>query len=541
MMERLNKLSLAALAALVAGSVSAQSIGAACGCPPVSARPTKLMSNSTVTATNGNLATATRTLGCDTLWRLDRTVYVADGQKLFIQPGTVIKAEAVVSGNAHTLIVSRGGQIFANGSESCPIIFTSVSDPLDGSYAVTNRGKWGGLIILGRARNNVRNTDLRDGGPNPSTSITGTNGVGLIEGLSLGDDRNYYGMPVGQEIQDDNSGVLRYVSCRHGGQIIGTGNEVNGITFGSVGSRTRVEYVEATSNLDDALEFFGGTMDLRYGVGAFVDDDYLDYDQDYRGRIQFFYGLQGPDNSGGAANQGDNGMECDGDDGPGNPAPFKSNPTIYNATIIGRSSSGDESIEARRETFGKIYNSIFANFRSGISLSDLVTGYWDANSFDVRNCTFQIRADQTDAPTPGSQTFKRVRKNGADGSAADYAKFTTDGHLVVAAGSLIDASFAISPLTSNTVTDRVNPVPAAGAPAAQTTLTPPVDDFFTGAKYRGAFEPGKKPWTAGWTVFSQVKADVSAVAGCLGDLNNDGLVNATDFALLSGAFGSTCY
>ena len=117
----------------------------------------------------------------------------------------------------------------------------------------------------------------------------------------------------------------------------------------------------------------------------------------------------------------------------------------------------------------------------------------------------------------------------------------TDGNLVAAAGSLIDASFAISPLTGNTVTDRVNPVPAAGAAAAQTTLTPPLDGFFIGVKYRGAFEPGKKPWTAGWTILDTVKADVSVVAGCVGDLNGDGTVNASDFGLFSSAFGGNCF
>ncbi|HQW86178.1 MAG TPA: hypothetical protein PLH93_03280, partial [Flavobacteriales bacterium] len=88
---------------------------------------------------------------------------------------------------------------------------------------------------------------------------------------------------------------------------------------------------------------------------------------------------------------------------------------------------------------------------------------------------------------------------------------------------------------------RVNPVPAAGAVAAQTTLTPPVDGFFTGAKYRGAFQPGATPWTEGWTLAAQIGLDVAASAGCTGDLNRDGLVNTTDFGLFVNAFGTTCY
>ncbi|MFZ1694432.1 MAG: hypothetical protein WAT74_14645 [Flavobacteriales bacterium] len=540
-MKRLFKLAMAASIAGIATQGSAQSIGAACGCPPVSSRTTVNMST---LLTGGNLTNNTTTLTCNNLYILDQTMYVNDGQDLFVQPGTVIKAnQAPVGTNAYTLIVARGGQIWANGSQSCPIILTAAADPLDGSYAVTNRGKWGGLIMLGRARNNVRSTDLKDGGPNPSTSITGTDGVGLIEGLLLGDSRNYYGMPVGQENDDDNSGILRYVSVRHGGQIIGVGNEVNGITLGSVGRGTKIEFIEAVCNLDDAVEPFGGTVDIKYAVGAFVDDDYFDWDQDYRGRVQFFYGLQGPDNSGGSLNQGDNGLECDGDDGPGNLSGLRSNPTLYNATIIGRwtagGGSGDEAIEARRETLGKIYNSIFANFRSGISLGDVAYTNWNNGTFEVKNCTFQTRADQTDVDP--SSSYKRVRVNGANASAADYTKFTTDGNLTTGFNTLIDASFAISPLTSNTVTDRVNPVPAAGAAAAQSTITAPIDDFFTAVKYRGAFEPGAEPWTKGWTLVQTIKADLSTVAGCVGDLNKDGVINSADFTLFSGAFGTTCF
>ena len=108
-------------------------------------------------------------------------------------------------------------------------------------------------------------------------------------------------------------------------------------------------------------------------------------------------------------------------------------------------------------------------------------------------------------------------------------------------GSLIDASFAISPLTSNTVTNRVNPVPAAGAPAAQTTFLTPNDSFFSYAKYRGAFEPGGENWIPSYSVAADIGSDLSAVAGCTGDLNRDGIVNATDFGLFVNAFNNTCY
>lgn len=535
-MNPLNKLGMVAGLAALPALCGAQSIGSACGCPDVSARTPVNMS--TLLDGSFNLLSASTTLTCDKVYTLSSKMYVNAGQDLYIEPGTVIKVVDNSGVNSNAVIVCREGQIWANGSESCPIIFTSVSDALDGSYAVTNRGKWGGLIVLGRAFNNVRSTDLKDGGPAASTSITGTDGVGLIEGLSAGDTRHYYGMAVGSEIPTDNSGILRYVSLRHGGELLGTANEINGLTLGSVGSGTQIDHIEVTSNLDDGFEFFGGTVSAHHLVAMHCDDDYIDYDQGYTGRIQFFYGLQGPDNSGGALNQGDNGMECDGDDGPGNSA-AKSNPVIYNATIIGRGPSGDESIESRREALGSIYNSIFANFRSGLSLSDVAYTNWNGGTFQVKNCTFQYRADQTTTGDPVADTFKRVRVNGGNASAADYTKFTSDGNLTTAQGTLIDASFAISPLSSNTVTDRVNPVPAAGT--ASSTLAPPVDGFFTGAKYRGAFEPGQAPWTQGWTLATQLGTDISAVAGCTGDLNRDGVVNSIDFGVFVNAYGDNCY
>jgi hypothetical protein len=525
-MRTLNLIGLSALLSAAATHASAQSVGAACGCPDVSLRPTKNFS--TMTDGSGNLPLS-RTLTCDTTYVLNQKAYVPANGDLFIQPGTVIKCVDNSGVNAHALIVTRSGQIWANGSESCPIIFTSISDPLDGSYSVANRGKWGGLIVLGNAFNNVRSTDLKDGGPAASTSITGTDGVGLIEGLAGGDSRHFYGQPIGSEINGESSGIIRHVALRHGGELLGTANEINGLTMGGVGSGTVVEFVEVTSNLDDAFEFFGGSVNARYLVAMHCDDDYIDYDQGYTGKIQFFYGLQGPDNSGGALNQGDNSMECDGDDGPGNTA-AKSDPTIYNATIINRILPGaDEGIEARREVKGTIVNSVFANLARGLNMTTDAAANWNALTFNVKGCTFQ-----------GTTTPLRINGAAPAGGSPEQVKFAADGNLAVADGSLIDASYSMN-LTTNAINsnNRVNPVPAAGT--ATTTFVPPVDGFFAGAKYRGAFEPGASPWTPSWTVTTDLGSDISAVAGCRSDLNNDGVVNATDFGLFVSDYNDTCY
>lgn len=530
-MQTIGKLTMAAsLAALAATSGSAQNFGESCGCPPLGSRTAVTLNNtsspSLVNANNEFIGPVT-TLTCNNIYTCNTKLYVTNGNDLVIQPGTVIKWVDNSGINANALIVSRGGQIFADGTESCPIIMTSALDPLDGSYAVTNRGKWGGLIILGNAFNNVRSTDLRDGGPNPSVSITGTDGVALIEGLSAGDSRHFYGQPVGSENNTESSGILRHVSLRHGGELLGTANEINGLTMGSVGSGTIIEHVEVTSNLDDGFEWFGGSVNGKYLVAMHCDDDYIDYDQGWTGKVQFVYGLQGPDNSGGALNQGDNGMECDGDDGPGNTA-AKSDPVIYNATIINRILPGaDEGIEARREVKGTIVNSIFANLARGLNMTTDAAANWNAGSFNVKNCTFQ-----------GTTTPLRINGVAPAAGSAEQVKFnTTDGNLAIADGSLIDASFAISPLTSNTVTNRVNPIPAFGQ--ASSTLSPPADGFFTNARYRGAFEPGAESWLPRYSVATRIGSD-KGVYNCVGDLNGDFQVNTTDFSIFSGRFGNNC-
>jgi len=509
----------AGLATAATTGAQAQSIGAACGCPAVGSR-TSVNVSTLVDPVTKNLVNPSTTLTCNNLYVLDTRVYVNDGQDLFVEPGTVVKANSN-PGAAHAIVVARGGQIWANGSAACPIIMTAAADPLDGSYSVQNRGQWGSLILLGRAYTNKRTAD---GDP----TATATDGVGTIEGLAAGDSRHLYGMPVGQEMNDDNSGVLRYVSLRHGGQIIGANNEINGLTMGGVGRGTTIDHVEVVSNLDDAFEWFGGTVNCKNLVAYHCDDDYIDYDQGYDGKIQFFYGVQGPDNSGGANNQGDNGFECDGDDAATNigNGGISSNPIIFNATIIARNLN-DEALEMKERSLGFIGNSIFARFGRGLNMTTECAASWNANNLNIRNCTFQ----ETTTPL-------RIN-NVAVTSGADFVKFTTtDGNLIVGPNALIDATYTMTQ-PGNVLSDRVNPVPPAGT--ASTTLTPPVDGFFTGAKYRGAFQPGAEPWHAGWTLAGQIGLDVSAAAGCVGDLNNDGLINSQDFNLLGINFGGTCY
>jgi hypothetical protein len=247
----------------------------------------------------------------------------------------VIRAETGQAENASALVVARGGKIIAEGTSENPIIFTVKGDDLEGSVPIENNGLWGGVIILGNA------------------PVNALDGESAIEGLPLEDSRTLYG---GTHVKD-NSGILKYVSIRHGGTKLEDGNEINGLTLGGVGSGTTLEYVEVISNRDDGFEFFGGTVNGRYLLSAFCGDDAFDFDQGYTGNCQFIVGLQ-------AGATGDLLIELS--DYEGYP---KTRPAISNATLIGKGM--DENGETARfdnSSAGTIANSLFLHQKHGIGI-----------------------------------------------------------------------------------------------------------------------------------------------------------------------------
>jgi len=505
----LKALAAATLATAAFSTAQAQmSLGTECGCPDLASRTAVNLSDVAALSGASDELTGTVELTCDNVYFIDDLLYVPSGSELFIEPGTVLRGVFGEAEDANALVVSRGGKIFANGNDCCPIIFTDENDPLDGTYSVDIRGQWGSLLILGNAPNNLL---LADGG------LAVGDGVGTIEGLVPGDSRNHYGgtNPM------DNSGVLRYVSLRHGGTDIGDGNEINGLTLGSVGNGTIIEHVEVIANNDDGIEWFGGTVDVKYATVLFCNDDYFDWDQGWSGRGQYFFGVMLPQ-FGALAAQGDEGFEIDGDDEDSNNPPL-SNPTIYNATVIGR--AANRGVLAKENTQGEISNSIFANFPQGIDVD---------NSRAVDAYNQWLNGDLVFL----NNSFAGVASNFTVGlaapSPADLATFMSDGNMDD--NDVIDFSFTIDP-TSNAVTDAYNPVPAVGD--ASSDITAPNDGFFDPVQYRGAFKPGAEPWTAGWTLGALLESDNSLIA-CPEDITGDGTINVLDFLELNSAFGTDC-
>jgi hypothetical protein len=219
----------------------------------------------------------------DNVYQLGGRIVVTAGATLTIEPGTIIKGEAGTGANATALIVARGAKIIADGREDAPIIFTSVADEIlpedieSGVFASPNleptiNGLWGGVIVLGHA-------------PISASNDQGDISQVQIEGIPTSDANGLYG---GNNPQD-NSGILRYISIRHGGANIGSGNEINGLTLGGVGNGTIIENIEIVANQDDGIEWFGGTVNVSNVVVWNVGDDAIDTDQSWSGTLDNFF------------------------------------------------------------------------------------------------------------------------------------------------------------------------------------------------------------------------------------------------------------
>jgi hypothetical protein len=521
----------------------------------VNTRPT--IDLSTI-STNGVLNATNTVLTCNNNYLIKEKIYVDDNKSITINPGTVILGRdlnAPGGGVASALVVQRGGQIIAAGTEKCPIVFTAeediTSDNILGNFnnnpGGTNGGKWGGVIICGKAPNNLLTAPSS---PNNDAGIQVAGqpaGTGAVEGVSNAeaDTRLWFG---GTDA-NDNSGIMRYVSIRHAGDIIAAGNETNSLTLASVGRGTIIDHIEVTSYADDAIEVFGGTVNLKYISMLWGDDDGLDWDLGWTGSVQFIFSLK-------RATAGntltDNGIEADADDGTTNVTP-RSHPKVYNGTWIGTyesaatsDNSGDAGFNFKERTEGEVYNCIVANYERGVVIDKIKNSRPPANTSDGSNEAYGNW--QTGFPTSGTLQIKcntfvncstalAIENNSVytyNTLAADNSKFTADNNVSVASLPSFDFTYAMDYAT-NAVTDKYDAVPDL----VSTTCVAPSDGFFSVANYRGAFEPGKKSWLSDWTVLNIIST-TSGIVPCPTDINTDGVTNNADFLQLLGQFNQSC-
>lgn len=280
----------------------------------------------------------------DNIYVLNGKVVVDAGNTLTIEAGTVIKAENATGSLASALIVAQGATIMANGTADEPIIFTSVKDEIEPGMIVSpnlteaDNQLWGGVVILGKA---------------PISAADGDN-VAQIEGIPADDTFGRYG----GDDPADNSGVIKYISVRHGGIVIGGDNELNGITFGGVGNGTVVENIEVVANLDDGIEWFGGTVNCTNVCVAYGEDDGLDIDQNYAGTITNAIVITS------GATAGDNAIEIDGPEGSLTDGFF----TIQDITLIDKDGETDTAADLKSKTQGVIRNASWRGFGDNIKI-----------------------------------------------------------------------------------------------------------------------------------------------------------------------------
>lgn len=294
------------------------------------------LENTELVRDNG-AGTGNATWFSDKTYIIDGLVFVNDGQTLTIQAGAVIKGNTSSRNSPSALVVARGGTIIAEGKPDNPIIFTSVQDEPTGTLPFNQKGLWGGVIILGNA------------------PVNSNYGEAFIEGIPISEPRGVYG----GNNEDDNSGIFSYVSIRHAGIDIGEENEINGLTLGGVGRKTKIDHVEIISSNDDGFEFFGGNVSCKNLVAAFCKDDAFDFDEGYSGKLQFILGIKDMNEGDCLAEHSDFRFAS-----PMKPVSF---PTIYNATFIGNGKDDTHPLIRFFENGAGIYrNSIFLNSKTGI-------------------------------------------------------------------------------------------------------------------------------------------------------------------------------
>ncbi len=362
------------------------------------------LNTSNIVEVSSNI-TANTTWTKDKVYLLTTRVAVTNGATLTIEAGTIVKGNAGSGANATALIIARGAKLNANGTATAPIIFTTAADNIvSGQIASPNmdseiNGLWGGLIVLGKAPIS---------GKGDAQSVQ-------IEGIPASDASGLYG---GTDV-NDNSGVITYISIRHGGANIGEGNEINGLTLGGVGAGTKVENVEIISNQDDGIEIFGGSVNVKNVLIWNAGDDSVDCDQAYSGTVDNFIVILGANT--------DHGLELDGGEGSTN-AKF----TLKNGTLKGKGAANEvdgEYGDLRDKVQVGLENLYFFNFsgKADLELDNAgVSDNWVAGTVSFSGLQFNVSH-----LTTGNTTLDAICKDdgGRDAefnaAAANFAKIVT--------------------------------------------------------------------------------------------------------------------
>ena len=367
-------------------------------------------------------------------WLLEGPVYIGGDKSqsaiLAINPGTKI-----IGQDKAYLWIRRGSKIMAEGTPDNPIVMTGAIGQ--------DAGEWAGLVLAGNAPVNGCNA-----------------GVPVCEVPFEAVTTEIYG---GNDAAD-NSGVLKYVQILFAGDAVRQDEELNGLTLNGVGSGTLIDYVQVHAGLDDGVEVFGGTVQMKHLVLTNIRDDSLDWTNGWQGRAQFILIKQ-------ALDSGDRGIEADNNEVDNGSSP-RAQPILSNMTILGRTGSAVEGVLLRRGTGVNIWNSVVSGgFASCLTIDGPATF--------------------AHAGTPGSLSGSLTVQNSYVNSAANFA----DGE-----GATFTTSDWFLSQSENVAGDPLlgGYLPAAGSPLTLGGAAVS-DAFFTPVDYIGAFKDADSDWTKEWT------------------------------------------
>jgi hypothetical protein len=468
----------------------------------------------------------------DQHWTADKEYYLREstfivGGTLTIDPGTVIKGDPGAA-----VVITRTGKISAVGTAENPIVFTAST-----KAGFRKAGDWGGLVLLGNAQINL---------PAPPSTATDEK----IEGFpdSAG-ERVRYGSNT-DAMNAHDCGELKYVRIEFAGFEIAENNEINGLTLGGCGSATKIEYVQVHRGADDGVEIFGGTVNLKHVLITVPDDDGLDTDFGWTGKAQFVVIQQG-------ANRGNNGFEWDNRNNVNDATP-RTNPTLYNFTLIGSNANfgasanaeGQRAMVLRRGTAGTMHNFIIQTFNDyPIDVDSSVSGGFFKNvtvpavGTTLRVTHSLLYNDPGDNSSTNRKPFPRDADPSAtltisrfwplnvptavtaakdptagDGMAADTDVDVGGGNSVRRSaeetifrtpeyGNQLVNPLLTTPLYAVPHAPDFRPTAASPALAAQGYVAEPIPDgdtFFQAVDYAGAMGPAESDdWTKPWAQYPQ--------------------------------------
>lgn len=421
-------------------------------------------------AANINITTD---ITANTTWTNNNTyilygdIIVKNGVTLTIQEGTLIKGD---KGTLSRLVVAIGGKLIAQGTPEQPIVFTS-------NQPAGSRGRadWAGIAICGLAP-----TNIVDGSGN---SIQGR--------LECGSTTDY---DYGGNVPDDSSGVISYVRIEYAGYVCGANLELNSLTLGAVGNRTKIDHVICSYGQDDGYEWFGGTVNANHIISYGSRDDDFDTDYGYSGNVQ--YGLIVRVDT--IADQGDISNAFESDNNAGGTYQFPYTKAVFsNVTVVGPAQTTTSTIDAkygwgarlRRNTGENIFNSLFIGYKRGLRIEGASTQLKATN--DTLEFKYNIIAGTKEAY--GETAFDTAYLQNVltyntiqGGNANDYA------NLIYPYGN---------PNQFNFTPNSGSPI-LTGANFSNAKLA-----GFENTTYRGAF--GTNNWATCWTEFTPQDEDYS--------------------------------